>query len=148
MRTVKEISRIVGLSNKIRGTSGRFWFTCENQQFRIKKEYTESEFDAVRERFLDSSKFPVQVFAHWEWRSGEELITCSKRLDPHWLNFETETEKANACGTLKTGLLQELAQKILLQQAGAIENDELADELLESIYKDRGRPEIESKDFA
>lgn len=144
MRTIEEISKIVRISNSIQVNHGRFWFTCENSQFDVKKEYSESEFDIVRERFLDSSKFPVQVFAHWEWKNGDEVFTCTKRLGSQWFSFET----ASAQFTIKNGLLQELAQKILVEQSGAIADDEQADELLETIYKDRGRPEVESKTFS
>lgn len=144
MRTIEEISKIVKISNSIQSNHGRFWFTCENSQFDVKKEYSESEFDAVRERFLDSSKFPVQVFAHWQWKNGDEVFTCSKRLGSQWFSFETESERF----TIKKGLLQELAQKVLLEQSGVIADDERADELLEAIYKERGRPEVESETFS
>lgn len=148
MRTIEEITKIVKLTDTIRANEGRFWFTCENTQFNIKEEYAGTDFDEVRSRFLDSSRYPVQVFAHWSCKIGDEVIVRSKRLDPQWMDFETNSDGTNSLQTIKNGLLQELASAILLEQVGALADDEQVDELLDGIYKERGRPEAEVEIFS
>lgn len=113
MRTNEEIRKLVKLTDTIRANQGQFWFTCENPEMNIRKEYAESEFDKVRVRFLESGKYPVQMFAHWEWKNGHEVFACSKLLHPEWVNFNTDSGRNDALYTIKRGLLHELAEQII-----------------------------------
>ena len=116
MRTIEEIQKIVKMIETIRANQGRFWLTCRNEQFEIDKEYSEGEFDKVRARFLDSSKYPVQVLAHWGCKIGDEFAARSKLLHPQRMNYETESDRDENVFTVKKGLLEELAAQIVSER--------------------------------